>query len=94
MRQQRNDYREQMVQRSIKKKAREQPERLPPIRLQQHIPVSRRNGPCPYHPEFKFKRCPHGCMQRVRQHRDMLSGTVPLSLIKAAHAPVVEQSEI
>ena len=29
----------------------------------------KKNGPCPKHPEFKLKKCPHGCYEVCKKER-------------------------
>lgn len=46
----------------------------PPPKLNEEAPMPRRNDPCPLHPEHKFKRCPHGCMEMFQRMRHRVAG--------------------
>lgn len=41
----------------------------PPPKLSEEAPIPNRNDPCPIHPEHKFKKCPHGCIEMFRRMR-------------------------
>lgn len=49
-----------------------------PIRLSEEAPMPPRNGPCPLHPEHKLKKCPHGCLQTFKNHRDRVAGVTKI----------------
>ena len=42
--------------------------------LDEKAPMPPRNGPCPLHPEFKLKKCPHGCLEVFQNHRSRVAG--------------------
>ena len=48
------------------------------IDLKEDAPIPPRNGPCPQHPEYKFKKCPHGCMEMFRRNRSRHARDVTL----------------
>lgn len=42
--------------------------------LEESAPIPPRNGPCPLHPQYKFKKCPHGCLSLFHNHRSRVAG--------------------
>jgi len=46
------------------------------IKLAEKAPKPPRNGPCPMHPEYKLKKCPHGCIDLFNRHRSRVAGDV------------------
>ena len=47
-----------------------------PIKLAKEAPIPGRNERCPYHPEYKYKKCPHGCRKKLFAMRSSIAGDV------------------
>lgn len=63
------------VEKRLRKRMRSDPARST-IRLNENVPMPPRNGPCPQHPEYKLKKCPHGCMALFARSRMREAGDV------------------
>lgn len=55
------------------------------LRLRDKSPMPPRNGPCPLHPEHKFKKCPHGCREYFEHMRAQSAGDVIIRPVEKGH---------
>lgn len=48
---------------------------------EEKIQVPPRNGPCPFHPEYKAKNCPHGCFEMFHRNKARQAGVVHIQQV-------------
>lgn len=64
------------VQRGLEDRQKDKNAKGETIKLTESAPMPPRNGPCPLHPEYKFKNCPHGCVATFQNHRNRTAGDI------------------